>query len=723
MNQEPEARTLGDYIIHDEIGRGGFAIVYRAEDRNLHKIVALKLLNPALFNDTGITERFIREARSAAQLVHPNIVRVTDLDEKEGRIFMVLDYLPGGDLAAWQARHGRLSLQQGLAVLTDVAAALDYAHQQGIVHGDVKPQNILLAGSSENNNPGQARLTDFGLLRAVEASGASTTTTELVAGTPYYLSPEQARGERPGPASDLYGLGVVAYELFTGQVPFKEGTPVAIYRQHLMDAPPNPQSLNPQLSAEFAAILMRALAKAPEERYSNCGELVRVLAQAAAAMQKDQFAALVQAARQALDENDLPTARARLNGALLLAPADPATQEMLKKLEAQETAADWYARSAASFAVARQQASELQDTEPQTPDPQGVLKVLAPPPPPPLQRLWQRHKISLLAALSLLALALIVGMGTRLAAWSSEGSRATVIALVHTYTHTPTLTLTPTATPTHTPTSTSTPTSTPTRTPTPTSTLVPPPCTEIGQSWTSPLDGMTLVCVPAGDFLMGSTDADGNAYGDEMPQHTVYLDAYWIDQTEVTNARYARCVAAGACQAPESTQSRTRYSYYGNLQYADYPVIEVSWDDAVDYCAWAGRQLPSEAQWEKAARGTDGRIYPWGNQAPNANLLNYFHNLGDTTAAGSYPDGASPYGALDMAGNVWEWTADWYDSDYYSSRTTWRNPAGPSSGDNRVLRGGSWNFYYSGYVRAADRGRDTPDDRYFYRGFRCRLSP
>jgi len=249
------------------------------------------------------------------------------------------------------------------------------------------------------------------------------------------------------------------------------------------------------------------------------------------------------------------------------------------------------------------------------------------------------------------------------------------------------------------------------------------------------VDGMTLVCVPAGDFLMGSTDEqidqmladnpswDADWFKDEKPGHTVYLDAYWIDQTEVTNAQYAQCVAAGVCRRPDSERSWTRSSYYGSSQYADFPVIEVSWDDAVDYCTWAGRQLPSEAQWEKAARGTDGRIYPWGNQAPNTNLLNYFNNLGDTTAVGSYPDGASPYGALDMAGNVWEWTADWYDGDYYSSRTTWRNPAGPSSGDGRVVRGGSWIQYYSRDVRAAYRYGDSPGSRVNYLGFRCRLSP
>ncbi|HNZ13339.1 MAG TPA: SUMF1/EgtB/PvdO family nonheme iron enzyme [Anaerolineaceae bacterium] len=716
MNQEPEARTLGDYIIHDEIGRGGFAIVYRAEDRNLHKIVALKLLNPALFNDAGITERFICEARSAAQLVHPNIVRVTDLDEKEGRIFMVLDYLPGGDLAAWQARHGRLSLQQGLAVLTDVAAALDYAHQQGIVHGDVKPQNILLAGRSENNNPGQARLTDFGLLRAVEASGASTTTTELVAGTPYYLSPEQARGERPGPASDLYGLGVVAYELFTGQVPFKDGTPVAIYRQHLMNTPPDPQSLNPQLSEEFAAILMRALAKAPEERYSNCGELVRALAQAATAMQKDRFGDLVHTARQALADNDLATARARLKDALLLAPTDPTTQQMLKNLESQETAADWYARSAASLGTARQQAAELQATAPNTPDPQELLVKLSPPLLPPLKQFWQNYRLSILAGLGILILALLLGMGTRLAAWGSEGSRATVIALVHTYTHTPT----PTSTATFTPTFTPTPTNTLTPTPTPTSTLVPPPCMETGQIWISPLDGMRMVCVPASYFLMGSLD-DQYGYPDELPQHVVYLGAYWMDQTEVTNAQYTQCVADGACREPENHRSWTRSFYYGNDQFANYPVIYVSWDDAKNYCTWAGRYLPSEAQWEKAARGIKGLVFPWGNQEPDINLLNSYGNITDTTVVGNYPDGSSPYGVLDMAGNIWEWTADWYSDSYYSSQISWRNPVGPNSGKFRVIRGGSWNNEAI-YVRTAYRGWLSPDNRNDSLGFRCILS-
>jgi formylglycine-generating enzyme required for sulfatase activity len=228
---------------------------------------------------------------------------------------------------------------------------------------------------------------------------------------------------------------------------------------------------------------------------------------------------------------------------------------------------------------------------------------------------------------------------------------------------------------------------------------------------------MTMVFIPAGDFLMGSVNSDSSASDDEKPQRTVYLDAYWIDQTEVTNAQYALCVAAGVCQPPSETQSYTRSSYYGDAQYDNYPVIYVSWNEAAAYCAWVGGRLPTEAEWEKAARGTDGRIYPWGNQDPNCQLVNYSSCAGDTSAVGSYPAGASPYGLLDMAGNVWEWVQDRYSDSYYASSPA-SNPPGPSSGDYRVLRGGAW-LNESRNARSADRGWLNPGNRYDSGGFRC----
>ncbi len=254
----------------------------------------------------------------------------------------------------------------------------------------------------------------------------------------------------------------------------------------------------------------------------------------------------------------------------------------------------------------------------------------------------------------------------------------------------------------------------------PAQTLTAKPTLRIGSTQVSPKDDMVQVYVPAGEFLMGSDKTkDSQANDNELPQHTVYLDAFWIDRTEVTNAQYARCAAGGQCTPPRPsfTKSNTRSSYYGNSQYANYPMINVDWNQAQAYCAWAGGRLPSEAEWEKAARGTDGRIYPWGNAAPDQSKLNNNSNQGDTTAVGSYPSGASPYGALDMAGNVWEWVNDWYSDTYYQQSPS-RNPTGPTSGTYRVLRGGSWHFNVRA-VRSAYRIWFIPFLLNDSVGFRC----
>jgi formylglycine-generating enzyme required for sulfatase activity/uncharacterized caspase-like protein len=250
--------------------------------------------------------------------------------------------------------------------------------------------------------------------------------------------------------------------------------------------------------------------------------------------------------------------------------------------------------------------------------------------------------------------------------------------------------LTPTlqSTPTHTPQSIGT------STPSPTKTAIPPtPTLGIGSTKTGN-DGMTLLYVPAGNFTMGSDSGSSS----EKPTHSVHLDAFWIDTTEVTNAMYAKCVRDKVCNAPSQIRSAKRDSYYGNPDFDNYPVIYVSWDDATDYCSWAGRRLPTEAEWEKAARGDDARDYPWGNSAPNEKILNDNGIVGDTTEVGNYPKGSSPYGALDMAGNVSEWVVDWYRELYYTDQPE-SNPPGPDQGSARVLRGGSWitNLCISSY--------------------------
>ena len=254
-----------------------------------------------------------------------------------------------------------------------------------------------------------------------------------------------------------------------------------------------------------------------------------------------------------------------------------------------------------------------------------------------------------------------------------------------------------------------------TSTPNPTNTPVPIPSTpSAGDTWTRPADGAVMVYVPAGEFLMGSLDDDPDADDDERPQHTVYLDAFWIDRTEVTNAQYRHCVESGTCQAP-------RYWEDDDLNVPDQPVMEVSWHDAQAYAAWVGGRLPTEAEWEKAARGTDGRIYPWGNSAPDCSKANYAGCTGNPLPVGSHPEGASPYGALEMAGNVQEWVADRYDEEYYS-RSVFRNPNGPEVGSFRVMRGGA--FLHTQQVsRCAHRDGGYPINRKWIVGLRVIVVP
>lgn len=231
----------------------------------------------------------------------------------------------------------------------------------------------------------------------------------------------------------------------------------------------------------------------------------------------------------------------------------------------------------------------------------------------------------------------------------------------------------------------------------------------------SEIDSMVMVYVPAGKFLMGSAETDRDRQLDEQPPHAVYLDAFWIDRTEVTNEQYRKCEQAGVCQPPSDIRSYKQNSYYGNTQYDNYPVIYVSWDEAKSYCKWAGRRLPTEAEWEKAARGTDGRLYPWGNAVPDKSRLNFNDFIGDTTEVGKYSAGASPYGALDMAGNVREWTQS-LDKAYPYNAKDGREDVekdGP-----RVIRDGFWGDVSSN-VRSAVRQNNSPGSQNVNVGFRC----
>jgi len=263
------------------------------------------------------------------------------------------------------------------------------------------------------------------------------------------------------------------------------------------------------------------------------------------------------------------------------------------------------------------------------------------------------------------------------------------------------------------PTKTTEPTLAPSETPTTSPTQAPAPlAAEIVDQ-----KGLSMVLVPEGIFTMGSENGDQN----EKPVHQVDLDTFYIDKFEVTNAAYRACVLADACKPPLQNISYLRPDYYDSSQFDHYPVIFVSWEMARAYCQWRGGRLPTEAEWEKAARGTDKRVYPWGADI-NETRANYNGYVGDTTAVGSYESGKSFYGAYDMSGNVWEWVADWYQENYYVTvGENAVNPAGPESGHDRVLRGGSF-FYRDFFARASNRGWSGPADVGSGFGFRCAAS-
>ncbi len=279
-------------------------------------------------------------------------------------------------------------------------------------------------------------------------------------------------------------------------------------------------------------------------------------------------------------------------------------------------------------------------------------------------------------------------------------------------------------------------------TPIPTATAIPPTSTPVPMPTPMPsptplptrittAQGVEMVLIPAGEFTMGLDDG----LGDERPAHPVYLDDYYIDLTETTNRQYRACVEDGACEPPQRTDCCTEFpgayiawpDYFENPAFDDYPVIFLRWLDAAAYCEWRGARLPSEAEWEKAARGTDGRIYPWGNEPPAPGLLNFYWPPGTfaetplytTAPVGSYPAGASPYGVLDMAGSVYEWVQDWYAPDYYAS-SPYENPTGPAEGFHKVSRGGS---FFNQAFRQRAVGRNNAwlpvDSFHFDGGVRC----
>jgi formylglycine-generating enzyme required for sulfatase activity len=664
----------GRYQIEARLGQGGMSAVYRATDPNLRRAVAIKLIHAHLTGDPEFVRRFEGEAAAVAQLRHPNIIQVFDFNHDGETYYMVLEFVPGETLHARLARlaaeNRRMPPDELISIAANVADAIAYAHQRGLIHRDIKPANVMI------NPQGQAVLMDFGIAKIM--GSAAHTATGTVVGTAQYISPEQVRGERPSERSDIYSLGVTLFEMAAGKPPFDGDSAMSIMLKHVNEPVPDLRTLSPGTPPALIAIIERAMSKDPARRYQSGSELADALRQARQSP----------GAGQATMLEPMPSAPA--GGATVLEPAPSAFAAPAAPPPAAPPPMGTAARPAAPA--------------PPPAAPQPAFTGAQPAAPAARPAAGGGSKLGLIVGVAVVGVLCLVLTGAgALAAMNALRQNDPTAAPTQ-----PAATVAPTSAPTEAVAATGAPTDEPAPSPT-----LEPPTPEPTEVILPFAEGMVLI--PGGEFQMGSEAGQT----DERPVHLVRVSDFYLDEYEVTNARYQACVDEGACAPLVSNRSDTRAAYFGNPEYAGFPVLRVTYDQAVTFCAWDfGKRLPTEAEWEYAATGGDGRRYPWGNDFDGSLLPT---TARDTVAVGSFPGGASPFGIYDLAGNVLEWVADYYDSLYYAEAPE-ADPLGPEFGNERVLRGGSFGNPNGQFYTTTRRYHLPPGATEVDVGFRCAIT-
>ncbi|MFO0759674.1 MAG: bifunctional serine/threonine-protein kinase/formylglycine-generating enzyme family protein [Byssovorax sp.] len=646
----PDVVLAGKLRLLRPLGQGGMGVVWAARHLTLGTEVAVKLIRPErVTTGSALVPRFEREARATARIAHPHVVKVMDFgtvpDGASTVPFLVMELLQGFTLAELIERGGRLSFATARSLVEQLGSALEAAHEAGVVHRDIKPQNVFIIQGSKGV-PLLVKVLDFGVAKMADDEGPSTvlTQTGVVIGSAPYMSPEQLEGRRDVDLrSDLWSFAVIVYEALTGRQPFGGSSFVTVGAAVLRGQYRPASELRPNLPPSIDDWFAKALCLDPEGRFASARAMI------------DAFPA-----QGSLTETDMPASSPE---ALALATTETAQVALQHDITAEQM-----------VAITAPSPAPLAAPSPRiTPDLGGTASH-APLAEKPAPRGWKR-------------LAFPAGVAATLALTAGIAASGRV---------------------------------------------------RPGGQARCP-GGMVLI--EGATFSMGSP-AEGETPSDETPLHTVTVPSFCLDTTEVTVEAYTKCTS---CNKPPMTVqieglTPNALSFWGRYcnrpDAASHPINCVDWHDAAAYCAAQNKRLPTEAEWELAARGTERATYPWGHAPPSAARLNAcgaecqkalteelrkmdkdpwpgMHPGDDgapfTSPVGRYPEGATPRGVLDLAGNVWEWT----DSHYCPY------PQDDCDDSRRVLRGGGWDTVDSQFVRAAHRRPSAPSARGWSIGFRC----
>lgn len=680
---EPGAVFGRDFRIVKALRAGGMGAVYVVDQLSTGKQRALKVMAPELAYDPAIRERFVLEAHAAARIESDHVVEIVTagVDELTGAPYIVMELLKGEELGDFMQRVGLLPLGDVAEILQQVGHALEQAHHQGIVHRDLKLENIFLCASRRRDVAFTAKVLDFGIAKLV-AESQKTGTQPL--GTPLFMSPEQTdRRGRICPATDVWALGLIAFRLLSGKDFWIDvETLTMLLRQICIDPIPfageRARELGVQVALPpgFDAWFARCVNRDIDARFQDAGAAVRAFSELVTE-NAPRGVLVMSGAAQATGSRGLPSgpmygaSGPQPSGPLLMAPpGNTGPGALANATTVGVTGAPLVTRTDGAGAAKP-----------------GSSKGLI---------------------VGLLAAALGVG--------------GVIVFLTRGHDD-------------------------------PSKAAMPSPSSPVSAAVVAPPAKTTCpegsLLIPGGKMFMGARDLNDDA----KPPHEVTLSGFCLDRTEVTTRAYASCVEKGECERaleqvswPKlDAEKKKRYSPFCNAGKADrgeHPINCVAWPMADNYCKKRGGRLPTEAEWEFAARGSGQRKYPWGDDAPSAKYLNacgkecalwgdkhaekheMMYDADDgfpaTAPVGSFPAGASAHGVMDLAGNVWEWTADFH-APYAEAKQ--QDPKGPAAGEKRVVRGGDYFGFQADWARPAYRWKTDPETYNHAIGFRCAADP